>query len=79
MSMNIKIQKLITLFNERKKFFNNHPSTYAFLKDSLGNKLPIGTEITISVQKPGENAKDVKFKVEEIDKKFIDSLSDILN
>ena len=77
--MNIKLQKLITLFNERKNFFNNHPDTYAFLKDNLGNKLPIGTEIVISVQRPGENAKDVKLKVEEIDKKFLDSLSDILN
>lgn len=77
--MNIKLQKLITLFNERKNFFNNHPDAYAFLKNNLGTKLPVGTEITINVYKPGENKKDVKLKVEEIDKKFLDSLSDILN
>lgn len=77
--MNTKFQKLITLFNERKNFFNNHPDTYAFLKDTLGSKLPIGTELTITVQKPGESAQEVKFKVEEVDKKFLDSLSDILN
>ena len=77
--MNIKLQKLITLFNERKNFFNNHPDTYVFLKNNLGSKLPIGTEITISVHKMGGNAEDVKLKIEETDKKFLDSLSDILN
>lgn len=76
--MNIKLQKLITLFNERKNFFNNHPDTYALLKETLGEKLPIGTEVTITVKKPSENAKEVKFEVEEIDKKFLDSLSDVL-
>lgn len=73
-----KLQKLITLFNERKNFFNNHPDTYVLLKETLGEKLPIGTEVTITVKKPSENAKEVKFEVEEIDKKFLDSLSDVL-
>ena len=77
--MNIKLQKLITLFNERKNFFNNHPDTYVFLKKTLGTRLPIGTEITINVQKPGENVQNVTIKVEEVDKKFLDSLSEVLN
>lgn len=47
--MNIKLQKLITLFNERKNFFNNHPDTYRFIKNTFGNKLLVGTKITISV------------------------------
>lgn len=77
--MNIKLQKLITLFNERKNFFNNHPDTYAFLKDNLGDRLPVGTEIAVTIQKPGDEIKTVKFKVEEVDKKFLDAASDILN
>ena len=77
--MNIKLQKLITLFNERKNFFNNHPDTYRFITNTFGNKLPVGTKITISVQKPNENAKSVALDVEEVDKKFLDSLGDILN
>lgn len=77
--MNIKLQKLITLYNERKNFFNNHPDAYAFLKNTLGSKLSVGTEITINIQKPGENVQNVTIKVEEVDKKFLDSLSDVLN
>ena len=76
--MSIKLQKLVTLFNERKNFFNNHPDAYKFLKADLGSKLPVGTNVTITIQKPGEGAKDVNIKVEEIDKKFLDSLSDML-
>ena len=41
--MSIKLQKLVTLFNERKNFFNNHPDAYKFLKADLGSKLPVGT------------------------------------
>lgn len=76
--MSIKLQKLVTLFNERKNFFNNHPDAYKFFKTDLGSKLPVGTNVTITIQKPGQAAKDVNIKVEEIDKKFLDSLSDIL-
>lgn len=77
--MNIKLQKIITLFNERKNFFNNHPESYAFLKNNLGSKLPVGTNIVITVEKPSETVQSVQLKVEDVDKKFLDSLSDILN
>ena len=76
--MNIKLQKLISLFNERKTFFNNHPDAYKFLHESFGQELPIGTKIELSVQKPGGEVEAVKFEVQEVDKKFVDSLSDIL-
>lgn len=76
--MSMKLQKLITLFNERKNFFNNHPDTYQFIKKNLGTKLPVGTKVTITIQQPNENAKSVEFKAEDVDKKFLDSLSDIL-
>lgn len=76
--MNIKLQKLIALFNERKIFFNNHPDLYRFMHEALGQELPVGTEIAITVQKPSGQPETVRFDVEEVDKKFIDSLSDIL-
>ena len=74
----MNLQKLITIFNERKNFFNNHPDTYRYVKNTFGEKLPVGTQIAIKVRKPDEEAKCVKFVVGEIDKKFLDSISDVL-
>lgn len=74
----MNLQKLITIFNERKNFFNNHPDTYKYVKNTFGEKLPVGTKISISVQRPNEVAKNVEFAVEEIDKKFLDSFSDVI-
>ncbi len=76
--MNIKLQKLISLFNERKNFFNNHPDVYRYMHETFGQELPVGTELEIIVKKTTGQTESVKFKVEEQDKKFVDSLSDIL-
>ena len=76
--MNIKLQKVISLFNERKNFFNNHPDVYRFIGDTFGQQLPVGTQIEIKVQKPSGLAELVQFQVQPVDKKFVDSLSDIL-
>lgn len=76
--MNIKLQKLIALFNERKTFFNSHPDVYRFMHDTLGQELPVGTEVEITVRKVSGQPETVRFKVGEVDKKFVDSLSDIL-
>lgn len=76
--MNIKLQKLITLFNERKTFFNNHPDSYRFLRDNFGKKLPEGTEIQVILKVPQEEEVSTKIIVENSDKKFVDSISDIL-
>ena len=75
----MKLQKLITIFNERKNFFNNHPDTYRYVKNTFGEKLPVGTKISISVQTPNESVQNVEFTVEEIDKKFLDSFSDVIS
>ena len=76
--MNIKLQKLITLFNERKTFFNNHPDSYRFLCDTFGKKLPEGTEIQIIVKVPQETETSTQIILQNSDKKFVDSISDIL-
>lgn len=76
--MNFKLQKLITAFNERKTFFNNHPDSYRFITNNFGTNVPVGSKITISVEKPGEDVQTVDIIVDEKDKKFIDSVSDIL-
>lgn len=75
----MKLQKLITIFNERKNFFNNHPDTYKYVKNTFGEKLPVGTQISISVQKPNEAAKNVEFTVTDVDKRFLDSFSDMVS
>lgn len=76
--MNIKLQKIISLFNERKNFFNNHPDTYRFMLDNFGKEMPVGTEIEVIVKRPDKTAQSNKLSIEPVDKKFIDSLTDIL-
>ena len=77
--MSNKLQGVITLFNERKTFFNNHPDTYQFMRDILGEELPEGTVIEISVTRPTEEDKTNMLIVEKEDKRFVDSISDILH
>lgn len=77
--MNIKLDKIITLFNERKNFFNNHPDSYQFVRKVFGEKLPVGAEIEIIVKKGSQQEESTKIVVEEVDKKFVDSFCDILN
>ena len=76
--MNLKLQKLISLFNERKNFFNNHPDSYRFMKDTFGRKLPEGTQIQVKVIRPDAELSGTTITIQEPDKKFFDSLSDIL-
>ena len=76
--MNIKLQKVISLFNERKNFFNNHPDAYRFMLDNFGQDIPVGTEIEISINKNSAQSEKTKIKIEQADKRFIDSLTDIL-
>lgn len=76
--MNTKLQKLICLFNERKNFFNNHPDSYRFMRDTLGKRLPEGTKIQVVVTTPQEEVTETTIVIQEPDKKFIDSMSDIL-
>ena len=76
--MTNKLQGLITLFNERKTFFNNHPDAYRFMRDVLGGMIPEGTEIEISVKSPEGKKASTTIKIDEVDKKFVDGLSDIL-
>lgn len=76
--MNLKLQKIISLFNERKSFFNNHPDSYHFLCNTFGKKLPKGTEIQIIVKKSEDDVSSTSIVIQESDKKFFDSISDIL-
>ncbi len=77
--MNLKLQKLIVLFNERKNFFNNHPESYRFMRKTFEKKLAVGTEIEIIVKTPEGEVSSTTMEIQEIDKKFVDSFSDILS
>ena len=76
--MNLKLQKLISLFNERKNFFNGHPESYRFMKDTFGKELPEGTEIQIIVKKPQGDISSTEIRLQESDKKFFDNICSIL-
>ena len=77
--MNLKLQKLIVLFNERKTFLNNHPESYRFMRKIFGNKLLEETEIEIIVRSPKGEVVSTTIEIQKEDKKFMDSLSDILS
>ncbi len=77
--MNLKLQKLIVLFNERKTFFNNHPESYRFMRKTLEKKLAEGTEIEVTVRTPKGEITSTTIEIQKEDKKFMDSLSDILS
>ena len=77
--MNLKLQKLIVLFNERKTFFNNHPESYQFLRKTFGRKLAEGTEIEVIVRTPKGEMTSTTIEIQKADKKFMDNLSDILS
>ena len=77
--MNLKLQKLITLFNERRTFFNNHPDSYKFMREIFAKKLPEGTELEIIVRTPDGEVTSTKMEVLQADKKFLDSFGDILS
>ena len=76
--MNIKLQKLITLFNEKKNFFNNHPDSYRFMRETFGKKLPEGTQIQVIVTNPEGEVSSTTIEIQAPDKKFMDGISDIL-
>ena len=77
--MNLKLQKLIVLFNERKTFFNNHPESYRFIRKTFEQKLLEGTEIEVVVRSPKGESTSTIIEIQKEDKKFMDSLSDILS
>ena len=77
--MNLKLQKLIVLFNERKNFFNNHPESYKFMRKTFEKKLAVGTEIEVIVRTPKGESTSTTIEIKKEDKKFMDSLSDILS
>lgn len=77
--MNLKLKKLIVLFNERKKFFNNHPENYKFIRKTFEKKLPEGTEVKIIVRSPKGEITSTTIKIQKEDKKFMGSLNDILS
>ena len=77
--MNLKLQKLIVLFNERKTFFNNHPESYQFMHKTFEKKLAEGTKIEVIVRNPKGETTSTTIEIQKTDKKFMDSLSNILS
>lgn len=75
--MNIKLQRLITVFNERKTFFNNHPNLYQFALKTAAEKLEEGTEIELMIRKPQGEAVSEKIVLEAQDMKFMDSICEL--
>ncbi len=76
--MNIKLQKLIMLFNQRKTFFNNHPDTYRFVKDIFSAELEEGTKFQIIVREPKKQAVTTEMVLQSSDMKFVDGIREII-
>lgn len=75
--MNIKLQKLIAVFNERKTFFNNHPELYRFVLKTLEEKPEEGTEIELLIRKPQGEAVSERIVLDPQDMKFMDSICEL--
>lgn len=75
--MNIKLQKLIAVFNERKTFFNNHPEFYRFVLKTLEEKPEEGTEIELVIRKPQGEAVSERIVLDPQDMKFMDSICEL--
>ena len=73
--MNNKLQSLITLFNEKKIFFNNHPDFYHFIRNTFSQNLSEGTEIEIIVKNPTGTSVSSKITIDSKDQKFVNGIS----
>ncbi len=66
------------LMDTRRDFSGNHPEFFAFAREVFGSDIKAGTEIRLSVAKPGEQPVATTITVQESDLKFIQSLKDLL-
>lgn len=73
-----KLQSLITLYNNRKNFFNNHPDLYRTMKDSLGKEQHVGTKIKISITEENGGLNETEIILSEADLPFMNALANIL-
>lgn len=72
-----KIQALISLYNHRKHFFNNHPDFYRTVRDSFGKEQHAGTKIKISIEEDGI-IKEIEIEVSNSDLSFMNALANLL-
>lgn len=77
--MNIKLQKLIRLFNQRKAFFNAHPDAYSYMKNTFKTRQEEGTEIQVIVNSPRGTSSSVTVRLQESDMEFFDCIAELLS
>lgn len=77
--MSTKFQSLLSLFKNRKSFFNNHPDAYRFMKQQLGAKQMPGTMIHISISTPDGMEAGTSLTLDETDMPFMDAVTNLLN
>ena len=51
----------------RKAFEQRHPKAVAFANEEMGSNLPVGTVMTITLEKPGEPPKTTNLRMTEED------------
>lgn len=73
----MKPMALMSIFNERKTLFNNHPDLRPFLGEAFGSELKEGTVIEIAVAEPGNEAKTIKLALTKSDIKFLNKLKEL--
>ena len=66
---------VMKMLNERKKFMANHPHFFDFFVNSFGK----GTEIELSIKRPGEETASSKIKIKESDLKLFQELQELIN
>lgn len=67
------------VLNERKKFMKKHPDFFAYFVGVFGSGVEEGTEIELSIQRPGEEKTSSKIRVADSDLKIFEGLKELIN
>lgn len=73
----INPSSIMKLMNMKKKFEENHPKFAAFTQNVLGQGVPEGTIIEITLTRPGQDPIMTNMKVKESDLELLQSLKDL--
>ena len=65
------------VMSAKNKFVQNHPKFVAFVKNELGNGLPEGSVVELTVTKPGQQPVKTNIRVLQSDLDFINEIKNI--
>lgn len=68
---------MLKIMKAKKKFSENHPKFFSFLKNVMRDGMPVDTIMEITVTKPGMPPVTTNIKVKESDLELFEELKEI--